>query len=98
MKKKQHCVINVGDVWSTETAYRRVVAVYKGRIVYSVGSDRNRDCKTETFRRYVRNASLIYAGELIACTAEYRKTTPKELLTDPDGHAVFAAMFGEKDC
>lgn len=48
---------------SRPTKHRRIVALIGGHVIYSVGTDRNRSCKEETMRRWIRrrHAELKHA-------------------------------------
>lgn len=35
--------------------FRRVVAVFNGHVIYSVGSDENRTCKVESFKKWIKS-------------------------------------------
>lgn len=37
--------------------YRRIIGVMQGRVVYSTGSDRNRDCLVKTFETWCRRVA-----------------------------------------
>ncbi len=38
--------------------WRRVIQVFHGRVFYSIGTDVNRDCSVETFKRFMAKAEL----------------------------------------
>ena len=37
--------------------YRRIIGVVQGRVIYSTGSDRNRDCLVRTFETWCRRVA-----------------------------------------
>lgn len=49
-----------GDVFVSGDRHRRVVGIVGGGIVYSVGADKNRQCKVATFKRWTRKAQRVH--------------------------------------
>ena len=50
------------DVLACGDGHRRVLRIFQGRVFYSVGSDKNRHCKLETFKRWARKAEIVHAA------------------------------------
>lgn len=55
--------LSPGQVYAGPHNCRRVIAIFQGRVFYSVGTDKNRDCLVRTMQRWIAgNAELIHEG------------------------------------